>query len=671
MYRVKGIVHSKFTKGDKKEVSIDMGNERFLTCYFERHYLLDKYDVVEGKGDMRGEYFHFDGLPLVTIPQDRETVLKSLHHMLTFPTQPKGHNITWTLVENFYDTAVRECVSMSMSPTEYIDFVAGQVAILRREHYHSSFRSAAASIELFRYVCERWLSRRTMRAMYMMGFRKEEVNMAQTEGYTPSAIKDLFREGRLFKLYFLPMERLLSLAERNKITLTDDDKRYGAILREIYVRTKKSGDHAIPRRSKLGASLLERDFQVLRDKYDCVCSADLLWLGEANKIESDISEWFLTKIHDTLPSRRIVNRRDLPLSQEQVAAIMKSLTRRISTIAGGAGTGKTTIIEVLYHSFGAEHTIVLGFTGKCVSRVREHTGIDACTIDMLIARDPDAKFRHVIFDEASMISTDLFCRFIRQYEHEFTVTFVGDHNQLQPISSASILSVMMKLHTDGLVEDCVTVLKETHRYSGTLLTNARAILGEGDDLIVNDDFKVTSDKQVIFDVIMENRDRIQDVKVITAKREDVQTLNEIIREIIFGPDVARWMVNDLVMQEENDHQNGFMNGEEGIITEITATKIHVKTKSGTIAYPRDKIKFTHSYAITGHKSQGSEWNTVILYIPTNAPAMVDVHFLYTVITRAKQRVIVVSEEEELLACLERRCPERLDGTYDKIKNQLT
>jgi hypothetical protein len=357
-------------------------------------------------------------------------------------------------------------------------------------------------------------------------------------------------------------------------------------------------------------------------------------------------------------------------------------------------THNTTCLGELIHNLelrGIKYA-VSSFTGKAVSRIREVSkNRNASTLHRLISnaskmKTDDEAFEHLIIDETSMVTTELLYNVLQVYPNIKKLTLVGDVNQLPPISWGDLFHQIIKSETIP-----------TYR----LTTNYRVYTatGERDGIILNANALITHDNVYPFDYVATSNFsvieggaesvyaiingcyasgiKVEQLGIITPYNRTLESLNKKFQEIYnkeakgivdgFG---IKWLIGDRVMLIENDPDIGVFNGENGIIKDVNDKSIMVDFGHGTYEYmleekqtyskkfvdeddeeyvskERTVKKLTHSYAITIDKSQGSEWDFVIFYIPEfNKGSFLNKNRIYTALTRAKRCVWCVITDLE-------------------------
>ena len=372
------------------------------------------------------------------------------------------------------------------------------------------------------------------------------------------------------------------------------------------------------------------------------------------------------------------------LSKAQSEAVKMCFSNNISIITGGPGTGKSTVLKVVVEVYktltGKDDILLAAPTGKAAKRMGECTGMPgARTIHSALGLTTDeAEEKNVIedglvvLDEMSMVDLSIAYKLMKSVSKDSRIVFVGDAEQLPSVGAGNVFSDMLN---SGCIE--VTRLDTVFRQSGTsrIALNAEEIRNNGSKLLYGNDFNfitATSDTEALEIVkhcyIQEINDvGIDNVQILAPFRSrgetSVKNINEIIRELI-NPFVGsrnelfcdgnKFRLNDRVIQLKN--VNGINNGDVGFIKSVYPDEDDVKHaiiefSDGIRAdYPeRDLDIIDLSYATTIHKAQGSEYSTVIIPIMMSHYIMLKRNLIYTAITRAKKKVILVGEKRALMA----------------------
>ncbi len=428
--------------------------------------------------------------------------------------------------------------------------------------------------------------------------------------------------------------------------------------------------------------IIEEDRYYLTDNYEMeIYIADVL-KDINNKRKSKIVNF--NKLLNDVESEVKVKYND-----EQKLAIKSALENNVCIITGGPGTGKTTIIDGLVRMFRIindwyieddyEKIVLLAPTGRASKKMAESTKSGSSTIHRYLKWNKDddtfAYNEHnkrnpkvIIIDETSMVDTYLLNHLLKGVEHDTQIIFVGDENQLPSVGPGLILSDLINSNMFVTVS-----LKEIYRQSENSYIPylAKEIkegsLGES-FFSKNDDFKFIDVKssqikdtlKQICDLSLNKSLTEDDIQVLAPmyKGENgIDNLNILLQshfnpeeksklEIKYGDVIYR--ENDKIIQLVNDSDNNVYNGDIGVIISVNPKDnkciLEADFDGNFVTYKRDDlINIKHAYAISIHKSQGSEFNHVIIPITMNYSRMLYNKLIYTGITRAKKSLIIIGD----------------------------
>lgn len=381
----------------------------------------------------------------------------------------------------------------------------------------------------------------------------------------------------------------------------------------------------------------------------------------------------------------------------QRAAISACLTGSVFILTGGPGTGKTTTLNGVIKILKAQKKRILlcAPTGRAAKRMSDLTGEPARTIHRLLEVDFNAKgelkFKRnetnplpadvVIADEMSMVDALLMCSLVRAIKPTSKFIMVGDSNQLPSVGAGNVLKDLIASHYIPSVE-----LKEIFRQAAQslIVTNAHRI--------VNGEFPVLDDRQNDFFFMNKSLESdIAELVIQLAKQrlpdtygfspiDDIQVLcptkmgmagtkelNKQLQSALNPPSQNKaelkffdviFRTGDKVMQTKNDYDvlwtknnekgSGIFNGDIGIIRSVDrfSQNVTIDFEGRVAIYTSEMLRrLEHAYAITIHKSQGSEYDAVIIPITAFTHNLLYRNLLYTGVTRAKKMIIVIGTKE--------------------------
>ncbi len=397
-------------------------------------------------------------------------------------------------------------------------------------------------------------------------------------------------------------------------------------------------------------------------------------------------------------------RQGITYHEKQKQAIKNAVSNCVSIVTGGPGTGKTTVIKAILDIFdimGITYALAAP-TGRAAKRMGEASGRDAKTIHRLLemsysdegrpvfcrnSEDPIG-VKAVIIDEMSMVDTLLMEALLKALKHDTVLVLIGDADQLPPVGPGNVLIDMIQSESFK-----VTRLEHIFRQASMsmIVTNAHRI-NNGDEPIYNqkgsDFFHVTSEEpksaqQIICDLCSKRLpntygvDSFESIQVITpTKRGELGTheLNRVLQDTlnprgkfkkekrigsVFFREYDKVMQiknnYDLVWTKNGEEGTGIFNGDIGRITQIRfSDEIFVIDFDGRICEYDFSVaeELEHAYAITVHKSQGSEYPMVIIpALRCPAPLMTR-NLLYTAVTRSKSLAVTVGSKLQLSKMIE-------------------
>jgi exodeoxyribonuclease V alpha subunit len=384
------------------------------------------------------------------------------------------------------------------------------------------------------------------------------------------------------------------------------------------------------------------------------------------------------------------------LNAQQNQAALMAMQERISILSGGAGTGKTYTISTIVQIYEQQGLVVAlcAPTGKAARRMEEATGHDAATIHRLLRYHPflgwefnennPLPFDLVIVDEVSMVDSHLAYRLLSAINLRRTaLLMVGDHHQLPPVGPGNLLR-------DCMVSTAVkkVVLTQVVRQAGILKLNCQEVLNGKVAPTCQPDERKFVPWQVIdqltdatecrrylvngFQQIVQgwpNIDLVKDIQVLTPQKErDLGTkrlnieLQRVAQKVKWSVDVEpvpeksrpKFYVHDKVIQVKNDYDLNVMNGTLGEIHEIEpdgTTWVDFEGEERLIEVPADRrFNIELAYALTIHKSQGSEFPYVLLVVHKSHHFMANRNLLYTGCTRAKKKLIILGDKWGIRNC---------------------
>lgn len=379
-------------------------------------------------------------------------------------------------------------------------------------------------------------------------------------------------------------------------------------------------------------------------------------------------------------------------SDKQKEAIKMSLKNRITVITGGPGTGKTTIVKAIIEAYKSinkisdseveEKIASLAPTGRAAKRLSESTGLLSSTIHRFLKWNKENnefginefnKVFHklIIIDEASMIDINLFASLLKGLTDDIQIILVGDYNQLPSVGPGQVLKDIIESNVIPIIELDLLYRQDEESYI-PILSNEIKNNCVDNFLQPHDDYqflKCNSDsiksnlchiaKQIIdkgynyknFQIMAPTYLGLNGIDILNKTLQDIFNPNDGSKKEYKSGNIT-YRENDKVLELVNMPDDNVFNGDIGIIEEIIPAtiseskreEIYINFDGNIIKYlPKDLNKIKHGYAISIHKSQGSEFDVVIIPLCMSYNRMLYRKLIYTGITRAKKKLILIGD----------------------------
>ena len=400
----------------------------------------------------------------------------------------------------------------------------------------------------------------------------------------------------------------------------------------------------------------------------------------------------------------------LQLDPFQRKAVVAALEKKVIIITGGPGTGKTTIVRFLLGLMSPKIPFIglAAPTGRAAKRISETTGNNAYTIHRLLEasnmgfqrnRENQLEQELLIIDETSMIDTMLMDSLLEAVPSSSRLILVGDVDQLPSVGAGSLLldliesskiPVMRLDHIFRQAKDSLITVNAHKVRRGELLnfeklshkTESRKNLI--DFYFINE----SNPEKIVEKILLLSTERIpqrfeldpmMDIQILTPMHRGITgslNLNRKIQEKLNSSSKGMeyreicYRIGDKVMQQQNDYDKKVFNGDLGRIINLDSKKkeIYVKFENEIVHYESKELdQLSLAYAITVHKSQGSEYSAVIIPITTHHYVMLQRNLLYTALTRGKKLVILIGTESAVKMAVENEGNLR---RYTGLKNRL-
>ncbi len=443
---------------------------------------------------------------------------------------------------------------------------------------------------------------------------------------------------------------------------------------------------------------VETSKKVVEDAYNSllvderiVIKDDRLYLKEMYEAETLIARRLRLLAHEDKINYKNLDKKikeiethyGIVYTDEQLEAIKLAITRKVAIITGGPGTGKTTILKGILDLYKVlsssnkvrldEQIALLAPTGRASKRMSEVTNFEASTIHRFLKWNKDtnrfqineynkSSVSFVIIDEASMIDTMLLANLLRGLKSSCHIIFVGDANQLPSVAAGDVLNDMIESkelpvyalknwHRQGSDSK---IIPFAHRVNEGILD--KELLNSGSDL----EFIPCRDNEiikVIEDVCKDyNSYDLQVLAPIYKNRNGIYAINDHLQKLWNPKSPSKkeiegnesiYREKDKVIQLANMKDESVFNGDIGVIDRIKLLgnkELYIDYDGNLVKYTKSMLQnFTLGYAISIHKSQGSEFDTVLIPFTLDYGKMLYRKLIYTGVTRCKKKLILVGD----------------------------
>lgn len=427
---------------------------------------------------------------------------------------------------------------------------------------------------------------------------------------------------------------------------------------------------------------------------------------EIQRMEEEIAKMLVEKLHEEVKiiSEEECNfyidafeeRENMKLAMEQRDAVYVTLNNPIAIITGGPGTGKTCVLKAVSYimeQLNKKRILFCAPTGKAARRITESTGKKAQTVQKAMAYSPKSNYLKplsadlIINDESSMLDMETTYYFLKSVAKGSKILFVGDVEQLPSVGKGAVLRDLI----DSTIIPCVK-LTETFRQSedSGLFENIKRVKRGQEELLLTDDFSFIeeSSKDIQTTLIGKYLEKVEqygkdNVICLTPYRRKGDTCSNVLNaifqdilnpigkrpflkaEVVESGDTQKrkviFQVGDPVMQLENRLECA--NGDVGKIKAVNEKGVLVEYIDCEVFYPiKDLGQITLAYAMSVHKSQGSEYPCVVMPLLAEHKEMLNRNMLYTAITRAKKEETLLGDKRMIPKALQ------IEAGYERITN---
>lgn len=429
-----------------------------------------------------------------------------------------------------------------------------------------------------------------------------------------------------------------------------------------------------------------------------------------NELQNSYNEYNIN------PKQAIINtqnRMGFELTDEQKEAIYSLVDNNVIVITANAGGGKTTVINGVIDMFKPKYTVAMcSLSAKAAQRMVEVTGSEAQTIHRLLGYKGfgfefneinSLPYDVIVLDEASMVNAELFLDLIRAIKNGSKLVLVFDDAQLPPIGVGNVASDLLK-STNIKINKFTKVHRQASK-SGILvdankirqgispvkIPKSKIVHGELNDMY----YLFRNDREMLNNLAVKayleaiDKVGIDNATIITPRKKDcinsTREINKKVQNLLIDDNVPfinkgkyKIKLGSKVIQRVNDYEKDVVNGEIGYIDkifkdeEIDDVFFNIKfDKNKIITYHKDEVdNIDLAYALTVHSSQGSEWDVVIVIIDNSHYILLDNCLLYTAITRASKKCMLIAEPSAFQKCIRtNKGKERQTFLKEMLQNQ--
>lgn len=409
--------------------------------------------------------------------------------------------------------------------------------------------------------------------------------------------------------------------------------------------------------------------------------AEMQLLGGTIRADSKKTDQLIRELEDSM---------GCTYSEEQKQAIRLSVSSPVLVLTGGPGTGKTTVVNGIckVNTMLKPKTTfcLLSPTGKAASRMKEATGMDAHTVDsVLLLQQNNGFFQEkveeieadiTICDESSMLDTYKAASLMLALKDGHRIIFVGDIDQLPSVGPGAFLRDLIGSGSFPVVKLARVYRQKGGAEENAIVENAYRINSGNTELLNSSNFhfcETSRDERIEEKIRIAYRHYVKEygkdnvvcllptkkterVGTFALNRDLQEDINPEGRSVDFMGKILR--EGDLVMNTQNDPDKGLINGDIGYITSVSridgAISVTAEFDHRSVSFIGDEElkRLTHAYAMTIHKSQGSEYDCVIIGLSEHIGTLMEKrNLIYTAVTRAKKMCLVIGSRDVLNRCI--------------------
>lgn len=711
----KGYIIGLFKVKETNSEDIETGKTITFTGYFHELNLDDNYifygDVVEHP--RYGRQFNVNEYERVK-PTDKEGIITFLSSDL-FPGvgESLAQKIVETLGENVLDEILKDRTCLYLVP---------KLTQKKADKIYEVLQKYEESGKVIVYLTD-------------LGFSMKQALLIYNEYKTMTldvVNSNIYKVA--FDIPEIAFSKVDAIASNTGIDKNDKRRIKASIINIMNILVFKSGDTYVKKEviidstnRFLGFILDDYNeyFNELEEEEKIVRYEDNYYLYDIWQAEENVvSRLYALASKEHTPNKKIDNLIDaiessqsITYNDKQRLAIKKALENNILIITGGPGTGKTTIIKAITEIYKRLHNLnfeqmtnniaLLAPTGRASKRMSESTGYSASTIHRFLKWDKDndsfmvdennpSKVKLVIVDEVSMIDLALFDNLLKGLTRNVKLILVGDHHQLPSVGPGTVLKdliesdVLETIHLDLLYRQSENsyILKLAEEIKKDELSEEFLTPKSDYTFLKCSSASIRPNlSKICKQIVSKGYDykRLQLLAPMYKGENGIDILNMDLQKI-FNPasknkteikhgDVI-YRENDKVLQLVNMPDNNVFNGDIGIIKYIKSAnnkiEMFIDFEGNLVKYtPKDFNSIKHAFIISIHKSQGSEFEMIVMPICNSYKRMLYRKLIYTGITRAKRKLILIGEPEAFaLSVHNNNEHQRQSLLLEKLKNKF-
>jgi hypothetical protein len=618
--------------------------------------------------------------PIVLVGKDDETI----NNFILRSMPPKKKSEGFKILDRFKKDAQQFSSNLFNYINNFCCRWAEGSPIIRNQMISSKFNEFDSDV--VKMFLKNWYKRRILRQFYVFGFTRTEIETIREFHSTSNTLSQLFQQfiENPYIFFTIQPEKITDIAVKLQKDLEDQLEIYN-LLRTLYLEFQRGRNgYPIADFVQLFPSDSLSKIRPWVTEYK-----NLIYFKSIFEKESDIADK-LKEIAKIKPQYQIIPEFISELSQDQKEAVSGLLTTSLGIVSGPAGSGKTTILRKVVSSIEAtgDKVVIASFTGKAVARLRQVLEReDPQTLHFLLMNPID--FNVLVIDEASMVSSSLLHQVLTSFDHTFKLYLIGDSSQLPPIEWGRPFFDL--IHTKKIPTYFLTKCHRFYEKSGEIngiLENANGMIHQSEwKWSERKNFKILKNSAIVkvVEKVIESNISMFDFTILCPFNKPLNEINQRVSKM-FLPNAKEildlngrtWRVGDRVINLKNRYDLNIMNGDDGVIMDFfdDGGSSGLKVRFGELLldfyFSSDEVKeevkededvdldadgekgppttryLVQSYAMTVHKSQGSEWDFVLLYLPYDPRGFVTKNLLYTAITRARQCLWLIPENQMMM-----------------------